>query len=62
MGTLSIFVSFVLFLLAALTFSFDIDGLADNVGELTAWGLTFFALGHFFAGGGVAYLRSRLND
>lgn len=59
MGTLSIFASFVFFLLVALTFTFDIDGLADNVGELTAWGLALFALGHFFVGGGLAYLKDR---
>lgn len=61
MGSLTFFVSFVLFLLAALTLTFDIEGLADNIGELTAWGLTFLALGHFFSGGGVAYVKGRLN-
>lgn len=58
MGALSILLSFVLFLLVALTLTFDIEGLADNVGELTAWGLAFFALGHFVSGG-LAYLRDR---
>lgn len=61
MGSLSIFVSFVFFLLTALTLTFDIDGLGDNVGEMTAWGLAFFALGHFYASGGVAYLKGRFD-
>lgn len=56
MSFISFFVSFIFFLIAALTAQFE-----WKIGDVnpTEWGLVFFALGHFL-GGGVAYFRERV--